>query len=48
MIGHNSGPTMEAGFAFRRHAWGKARKELLQRLPIEVIRNRVRRGRDRP
>ena len=46
MIGHNNGPTMEAGFAFRRHAWGKARKELLPRLPIEVIRNRVRRAKE--
>ena len=44
MIGHNNGPTMEAGFAYRRHVWGKARKKLLPRLPIEVIRYRLRRA----
>ncbi len=44
MIGHNNGPTMEAGFAFRRHAWSKARKDLLPTLPIEILRRRVARA----
>ena len=33
-IGHNNGPTMEAGESWRRHAWGKARARLLPVLPI--------------
>ena len=37
-IGHNNGPTMEAGESWRRHAWGKARARLLPVLPIEVVR----------
>ena len=43
-IGHNNGPTMEAGFAFRKFAWGKARAQLLPTLPIEVLRARVKRA----
>ncbi|RLJ60436.1 hypothetical protein BCF46_0637 [Litoreibacter meonggei] len=42
--GHNNGPTMEAGFAFRKHAWAKARADLLPTLPIEILRNRVNRA----
>lgn len=45
MIGHNNGPTMEAGFGWRKHAWTKARADLLPNaLPIEVVRTRVRRA----
>lgn len=44
MIGHNLGPSMEAGFAFRRHAWSKARRDLLPTLPIEILRRRVARA----
>ncbi|MEM1301646.1 MAG: hypothetical protein AAGH17_03605 [Pseudomonadota bacterium] len=44
MIGHNQGPSMEAGFSFRRHAWRKARRDLLPTLPIEVLRRRVARA----
>ncbi|PTX56682.1 hypothetical protein C8N43_1344 [Litoreibacter ponti] len=44
MLGHNNGPTMEGGYAFRKHAWGRARKDLLPTLPIEVLRGRVRRA----
>jgi hypothetical protein len=45
-IGHNRGPTMEAGAGWRRYAWRRARAELLPRMPIEVVRRRVRRARE--
>ncbi len=44
MIGHNNGPTLEPGESWRRHAWTKARVDLLPTLPIEVVRLRVRRA----
>lgn len=44
MIGHNGGPTMEAGFGFRRLAWKKARTELIPKLPLEIVRLRVARA----
>ncbi|MBN8293071.1 hypothetical protein JI664_13945 [Rhodobacter sp. NTK016B] len=44
LIGHNNGPTMEAGASWRRHAWRRARSTLLPTLPIEVLRLRVRRA----
>jgi hypothetical protein len=44
-IGHNNGPSLEPGFGFRKHAWGKARKSLLKTLPIEILRVRVARAR---
>lgn len=43
-IGHNGGPTLEAGFGWRRHCWKAARARLLPTLPIEVVRLRVRRA----
>jgi len=43
-LGHNNGPTLEPGYGFRRHAWGKARKSLLKTLPIEILRVRVARA----
>ncbi|MDG3041907.1 hypothetical protein [Roseicyclus marinus] len=43
-LGHNGGPTMEAGFGFRKLAWGKARAALLPSLPLEVVRLRVKRA----
>jgi len=43
-IGHNSGRVDEPGYQWRKHVWTKARKELLPRLPIEVIRLRVKRA----
>jgi len=43
-LGHNNGPTMAAGIGFRKHCWSKARAELLPKLPIEVIRRRVKRA----
>ena len=45
-IGHNQGPTMEAGESWRRHSWGKARARLLPVLPIEVVRLRVKRAQE--
>ncbi len=45
-IGHNNGPTLEPGRAWRRYAWGRARAELLPRLPIEIVRRRIRRARE--
>lgn len=45
-VGHNQGPTMERGGAWRRYAWGRARAELLPKMPIEVVRRRVRRARE--
>jgi len=43
-IGHNNGPSLEAGVGFRRFAWTKARKQLLPTLPLPVVRMRVRRA----
>ena len=45
-IGHNQGPPLEAGFSWRKHVWTKARKELLPKLPLEVIRRRVARAQE--
>jgi len=45
-IGHNKGPTMEPGAGWRRFAWRKARADLLPKLPIEVVRLRVKRARE--
>jgi hypothetical protein len=44
MIGHNNGPTLEPGAAWRTHCWGTARKALLPHLPIEVLRGRLKRA----
>ncbi|MBF9047714.1 hypothetical protein LSUCC0031_11370 [Rhodobacterales bacterium LSUCC0031] len=43
-IGHNGGPSLEAGFGFRKLAWTKARHALLPSLPLEVVRLRVARA----
>ncbi|QDY68805.1 hypothetical protein [Qingshengfaniella alkalisoli] len=44
MIGHNGGPTLEKGTSWRKHCWGKARRDLLPVLPLQIIRQRVRRA----
>jgi len=44
LMGHNGGPTMEAGAAWRQHCWTSARARLLPTLPIEVVRLRVKRA----
>jgi len=43
-IGHNSGRVEEAGRAWRTHVWRRARANLMPRLPIEVVRRRVKRA----
>lgn len=43
-LGHNNGPSMEAGRSWRKHSWAKARADLLPTLPIEVLRRRVARA----
>ena len=43
-IGHNNGPSFEPGRGYRRHAWARARADLLPRLPIEILRGRVARA----
>lgn len=43
-IGHNSGRVEEPGHSWRTHVWRKARNELMPRLPIEVVRRRVKRA----
>lgn len=45
-LGHNKGPTMEKGRGWRRYAWRRARAELLPKMPIEIVRRRVRRARE--
>jgi len=45
-IGHNSGRVDEPGKSWRTHVWGKARQQLMPKLPIEVIRNRVARAKE--
>jgi len=45
-LGHNKGPTMEKGRAWRHYAWTRARSELMPTLPIEIARRRVRRARE--
>ena len=44
-IGHNNGPTL-VGSGWRKHCWGKARAELMPRLPIEIIRRRIVRAKE--
>lgn len=43
-IGHNKGPSMEAGFGFRKVAWTRARTALMPTLPLEIVRLRVKRA----
>ena len=45
-LGHNLGPTMEAGASWRKHCWTAARESLLPHLPIEVLRGRLRRAKE--
>ncbi|MCG6901974.1 MAG: hypothetical protein LJE68_04760 [Rhodobacter sp.] len=43
-LGHNLGPSLEPGQSWRAHCWTRARQDLLPKLPIEVVRNRLRRA----
>jgi len=45
-LGHNGGPSIQPGVAWRSHCWRVARAQLLPTLPIEVVRLRVKRARD--
>lgn len=45
-LGHNGGPTLEAGASWRRHCWDSARGALLPVLPLNVIRRRVARAQE--
>ncbi|MEM6974300.1 MAG: hypothetical protein AAF577_16000 [Pseudomonadota bacterium] len=45
-IGHNEGPPLDPGRSGRVFAWKKARAQLMPRLPLEVVRRRVRRARE--
>lgn len=45
-IGHNRGPSLSPGHGFRKVAWRKARAALMPRLPLEVLRRRVRRAKE--
>lgn len=43
-VGHNNGPSMATGLRYRTLCWSKARAALVPKLPIEVIRRRVKRA----
>lgn len=42
--GHNGGPGLADGTSWRTHCWRTARAALLPRLPVEVVRLRVKRA----
>ncbi len=42
--GHNGGPSLEGGRTWRAHCWRAARAALLPKLPVEVVRLRVKRA----
>lgn len=44
--GHNGGPSLGGGATWRTHCWRAAREALLPKLPIEVVRLRVKRARE--
>ncbi len=44
MIGHNRGPALDGGKAWRLHCWQEARAALLPTLPVEVVRLRLKRA----
>ncbi|MEO1458389.1 MAG: hypothetical protein AAFV49_12635, partial [Pseudomonadota bacterium] len=44
-IGHNKGPSLEPGRAWRTHCWREAKRTMVPRAPIEVVRRRVARAR---
>jgi len=43
-IGHNNGPSMDEGRAVRIHYWSRAKAEAQPKLPVEVVRMRIRRA----
>lgn len=42
--GHNGGPSLEGGRTWRAHCWRTARASLIPRIPVEVVRLRVKRA----
>ena len=44
MIGHNKGPSMATGQAWRKLCWQKSRNAMMPKLPLEVLRIRVARA----
>lgn len=46
MAGHNQGPPLDGAASWRRHCWKTAREALLPRLPLEIVRRRVKRARE--
>ena len=42
--GHNGGPVLEPGGSWRRHCWRAARADLMPKLPLELVRLRVKRA----
>lgn len=45
-LGHNGGPSLEGGKTWRAHCWRAAREALLPKLPVEVVRLRVKRAKE--
>ena len=44
-IGHNQGPTLEKGHAWRTYQWRQAQKKLMPRtIPLMIVKMRVRRA----
>lgn len=44
-IGHNNGPTLERGHAWRTYQWRKAQKALMPKtMPMMIVKMRVRRA----
>lgn len=44
--GHNGGPSLDGGATWRAHCWRAAREALLPKLPVEVVRLRVKRAKE--
>lgn len=46
-IGHNKGPTMEAGHSYRTYQWRRAQQKMMPKsMPLMIVRMRVRRARE--
>lgn len=43
-LGHNKGPTMERGAAWRKHCWQRSRSALVPSLPLPVVKRRLKRA----
>ncbi|MQY42676.1 hypothetical protein GG681_08470 [Epibacterium sp. SM1969] len=44
-IGHNQGPSMEAGHRWRTHQWRKAQQQLMRKtIPLTIVRMRMKRA----